>query len=113
MLPDCSASGMNSEGGLDAGRCAVLYPDFRLHIDVEIALLDGVLEIARKFPQRSLLLGRVRPIDLEHQLVAARLVQREFGAPEQISAGGRMRRINGDTDRHVDEQRVVADDKFR
>ena len=92
----------------DAADAARGNLDLRLEIDLELVLRDGVLELALELPQRRLLLSRIRPVDVERELVLARFLQRELGAPEQRRCIVGVRRIHGDSERDVHEERVAA-----
>ena len=67
------------------------------------------MQLGLEFPQRRLLLRRVRAIDVVRQLLLARFLERELGAAEQRRGVIRVRGVDRNAERDVDEKRVAAD----
>src|SRR5690606_28049567 len=63
---------------LDARHAAGCYFDLRLVVDLELVVLNRGFELRLETPQRGVLLSRVGPVDVEGELVLARLLQGEL-----------------------------------
>ena len=122
MAPLLSASGMKSLAGTKLPesvrqRTNASTPqtqtrgdlDFRLEVDLELAASHRGLQLGLEFPQRCLLLRRVRAIDVVRQLLLARFLERELGAAEQRRGVVRVRGVDRNAERDVDEKGVAAD----
>ena len=83
--------------------------DLRLAVDLELAARHGALQLGLEFPERRLLLRRVRAIDVVSQLLLARFLERKLGAAEQRRGVVRMRGVNRNAERDVDEKVIAAD----
>ena len=126
MLPERSAKGMNSarrnepsglrapsHQGFHAADAALRDLDLRLEIHLELVLLHGTRKLGLEFPERRLLLRRVRSIDVERELVLACILQRKLGAAKQRRCIVGVRGIHGDSERHIDEELIAADFQLR